>query len=117
LFFTRNRISFEGNFFTNLFLATGIEARYYSAYKPPDYSPFNGQFMYQDTMRISNRPDINAFLNFRIKSFKAYIRLENLNTFGKVNNSYGFNHYNYTAPGYPGRGLWLRFGIYWSFVN
>ncbi|HNN31074.1 MAG TPA: hypothetical protein PKJ70_04205 [Chitinophagaceae bacterium] len=33
MFLTRNRLAFEGNFFTNLFLSTGIELKYYTNYK------------------------------------------------------------------------------------
>ncbi|HVX49405.1 MAG TPA: putative porin, partial [Chitinophagaceae bacterium] len=38
-FVTRNRLTFEGNYFKNLFLATGIELRYYTAYKADGYAP------------------------------------------------------------------------------
>ncbi len=113
---TRNRIAFEGNFFTNLFLSTGLEARYSSNYKTSDYSPFTGQFFYQDNLTLSNRPDINFFFHFRIKSFKSFIRVENLNT---INPSQGFsfNHYNYKLANYPNTGLWMRLGIWWNFIN
>jgi len=35
-------------------------------------------FISQGTTTISPRPDVNIYLNFRIKSFKGFIRLENL---------------------------------------
>ena len=115
-FLMRNRIEFEGNFYKNLFLATGIEMRYYSNYKADNYSPFTGQFIYQDTYTTSNRPDINIFFHMRIKSFKAFVRLENINT---LNSSKGFifNKYNFTSQQYPYHGLWFRFGVWWNFVN
>jgi hypothetical protein len=112
---TRNRLAFEGNFYTNLFLSTGIEVRYYTNYKADNYSPFTGQFFYQNSFTTSNLPDINLFFNFRIKSFKCFIRLENLNT---INISKGsFDNYNLNAQQYPGVGLWTRLGIWWNFVN
>ncbi len=115
LVLTRNRIAFEGNFYTNLFLSAGLEIRYYTAYKADGYAPLVGQFYSQDTQTISARPDVNVFLNFRIKSFKAFIRFENVNT---LNFSTGaFNERNLTAPNYPSRGLWFRIGIWWNFVN
>jgi len=114
---TRNRIVFEGNFFKNLFLSTGLEIRYYTPFKPSNYSPFNGQFFYQDTVKVSNRPDIDFFFHFRIKSFKGFVRLENLNTANVNNNGFGFTKYNFTAPHYGGRGLWIRYGFWWNFVN
>ena len=109
---TRNRIAFEGNFFTNLFLSTGLEIKYYTNYKANNYSPFTGQFFYQTTFTTANRPELNAFFHFRIKSFKAYIRLENLNTLIE-----GTNKYNINAPNYASNTLWFRTGIYWNFIN
>jgi len=115
-FYTRNRFAFEGNFFTNLFISTGIELRYQSSYKADNYSPFLGQFMYQNNYTVANRPDISAFLNFRIKSFKSFIRLENLNTLD-VQNGFKFDKRNFATDQYTYPGLWVRFGIWWNFVN
>ncbi len=110
---TRNRIAFEGNFYTNLFLSTGLEFRYYSNYTADNYSPFTGQFFYQNSFTTSNKPDVNFFFHFRIKSFKGFLRFENLNTLLGT----GKDKYNYTAPLYPSQTVWLRFGVWWSFVN
>lgn len=112
--FTRQRIAFEGNFYKNLFLSTGIEFKYHSKYKPSGYSPFNGQFFYQNDYSIWNRPDINFFFNFRIKSFKAFFRAENLNTLIPPS---GYKKYNYVTQQYPMQGVWIRFGVWWGFVN
>ncbi len=110
LLFTRNRIQFEGNLgFKNLLLTTGVEMRYHTPYKADNYSPLNGQFVFQDTSTITNRPELNIFLNFRIRSFKAFIRLENINAIGQNN--------NFTARYYPYYPMWTRVGIWWSFVN
>lgn len=117
LFFTRQRLEYEGNFgYKNLNVAFGIEARYHSPYKADAYSPVLGQFSYQDTAVIKNRPDINAFFNFRIRGFKAFVRVENLNTL-RFSNGGGFKQENFAAPDYPYPGLVIRFGVYWSFVN
>ena len=115
--FTRDRIAYEGNFYKNLFLSTGLEFRYYSNYKPADYSPLIGQFFYQDNYTISNRPDVSYYFNFRIKSFKGFFRVDNLNTFNKGTSGYGFVKHNFVAPHYASQALWLRFGVWWSFVN
>lgn len=116
LILTRNRIAFEGNFFTNLFLSTGVEIRYHTAYKADGYSPFLGKYYYQNKETIKNRPDINLFLHFRIKSFKGFIRIENLNS---LNPSKGleFSKPNMISPLYPTTTLWTRFGIWWNFIN
>lgn len=111
--FTRQRVAFEGNFYKNLFLSTGIEFKYHSKYKPAGYSPINGQFFYQDSYSLWNKPEVNFFFNFRIKSFKAFFRAENLNTM--LGN--GYKSYNYSTMQYPMQSVWIRFGIWWEFVN
>jgi hypothetical protein len=116
--FTRNRLAYEGNFFKNLNLFTGFEIKYHTPYKADGYSPVLGQFFYQDSVTISNGPDIAAFLQFRIRSFKAFIRAENLNTAEITKEGgFGFTNNNLAAPSYPYPGLQIRVGIWWSFVN
>lgn len=112
LLYTRNRLSFEGRFFRNLNVATGLEVRYNTPYKADMYSPVPGQFFYQDTTTISNRPELHAFFHMRVRQFKAFIRLENLNTLSFLG---GEN--NLVTVGYPTPGMVFRFGIYWVFVN
>lgn len=116
LVFTRNRISFEGVFFKNLDLATGLELRYHSSYRADGYSPVLGQFFLQNAQTLRNRPDIAAYLHFRVRSFYLFIRAENLNSF-QFSGDPGFFRNNFSAPGYPMPGLQTRFGIFWGFVN
>ncbi|MBS1578723.1 MAG: hypothetical protein JST29_03655 [Bacteroidetes bacterium] len=113
---TRNRVAFEGNFYKNLFLSTGIEIRYYTNYQADNYSPFTGQFFYQSGYTTSNRPDVNLFFNFRIKGFKAFVRAENLNTLVPTK-GVELTKYNITPQLYPQPTFWFRFGVWWSFVN
>jgi hypothetical protein len=112
LILTRQRLAFEGNFFTNLFLSTGLELRYYTNYKPSGYSAFTGQFFYQNNYSVANRPEINAFMHFRIKTFKAFVRLENINTLIPGNGKY-----NFSSENYAGNAMWFRLGIWWDFIN
>lgn len=116
LLFTRNRIVYEGIFFKNLNLSAGFEIKYYTPFKVYDYSPVVGQFFPQDSVKISNRPDISAFINFRIKSFTGYLRTDNLNSIS-FENGFGFTKSNFAAPHYIYPGLLIRFGIQWNFVN
>ncbi len=114
----RNRIGYEANFFKNLFLATGIEARYFTPYKADNYSPFTGQFFYQNDVQISNRPDISYYVNFRITRFRFFGQVSNLNTMNYSKSAgFGFNKYNFYAPNYSGTGTWIRFGFKWMFIN
>jgi hypothetical protein len=117
LFYTNNRISFDGIYYKNMNYSIGLELRYNSPFKADNYSPFVGQFFYQNDYTINNRPEVNAFFNFRIKRFSAFIRTENLNTFGTNTGSPGFTKNNYSAPYYPQKGFWFRLGIWWTFIN
>lgn len=117
LILTRNRIAFEGTFYKNLNISTGFELRYHTAYKADSYSPLMGQFFFQDNYTVNNRPDINAYLNFRIKRFYAFVRAENLNTLGNNTGGIGFTKPNIPARHYAGNGFWMHLGIIWNFVN
>lgn len=114
--FTRNRLAYEGVFFKNLNLSTGLELRYYTPYKAYNYSPLMGQFTPQDTLTINNRPDISGFMHFRIKSFTAYLRAENINAVDFAN-GFSFTRNNFAAPHYVYPGFVFRFGILWNFIN
>ena len=116
LFYTRQRLAFEGNFFKNLNLSIGVDVRYHTPYKANDYSPVVGHFIPQDSVTISNLPQVNGFINFRIKSFSAFITGENVNTVSFAN-GFAFTNNNFTAPNYPDPGFLLRFGLQWRFVN
>jgi len=113
---TRQRIAYEGVFYKNLTMSTGLELIYHTNYKAGYYMPLTGQFFQQDDFTINNRPSVNAFYHMRIKRLKAYIRVENLNTLLPTSNTLG-NHYNFTAKNYPGTGVWVRVGIWWHFIN
>ncbi len=116
---TRNQFGYEGNLgFRNLDLAFGLEARYYTGYKADNYSPITGQFFVQnDTTIKQHLPDISLYVHFRIRSFTAYARAENLNTAQFGPNGFGFTKYNFVAPNTPFTGLQIHVGIFWSFVN
>ena len=114
--YARNRLAYEGKPFRNLLLATGLDMRYYSAYYADGYSPLLGQFFYQSSEKISIRPDLSYYFNFRIRSFTSYLRLENLNT-ATGQYGFGFKANNLAAPRYPNPGMVLRIGIFWNFVN
>ncbi len=115
LFYTRQRLAFEGVLYKNLNLSTGLDVNYSTPYKANNYSPVMGQFFPHDST-ISNLPNVAYFFNFRIKSFTGIVRLENLNTIN-VANGLEFTNNNFAAPHYPTPGLILRFGVKWNFVN
>ncbi len=119
LFLTFDQIAYEGKLgLKNLNINFGLELRYYSAYKADGYDPVSGQFYTQnDTTLRMKLPDLTPYVNFRIRSFTAYVRAENINTAKLSGTGFGFTNYNFVAPNYPNTGLRIRIGIYWGFVN
>ncbi len=118
LVYTRNNFYFQGNLgFKNLLLVFGAEIKYHTPYKADSYSPVLGQFFYQDTTTIRlATPHISGFLHFRIKTFTAYVRAENINTVS-LREGFGFTNNNFAAPNYIYPGFFIRLGIFWSFIN
>jgi hypothetical protein len=114
---TQNQLAYDGSLgFKNLWMSTGLEFRYFTKYKANYYSPLNGQFYYQNEQDVAMRlPDITAYMHFRIRSFTAYVRAENLNSLEPV--SFTFVKNNQLVMGYPSPGLQIRVGVFWSFVN
>ena len=78
--------------------------------------PLTGQFYIQNDYTLHNRPTANAFLNFMIKRFRGYVRLENLNTLLSTSSAFG-DRYNFSSKNYPGTGTWFRLGVWWNFIN
>jgi len=113
------QFGYEGSLgFKNLLMDVGTEVRYISWYKADGYSPANGQFYSQDTSTVRQHlPDIGAYLHFRIRSFTAYVRAENLNSIAFKPLGFGWYNNNFVTPNYPSPGLLIRFGFFWAFVN
>lgn len=106
----RHQLSYEKPIFKNaLQIATGVEARYYSKYNTAAYSPIFHRYYYQNTYALSNVPVIAYFFNFRIKRFRSFIMLDQIQQ--------AFVKKNFiTTPGYPAQDLMLRFGFNWALL-
>ena len=117
LLLTRNQVGYDGNLgFKNLRISMGLEFRYFTPFYAPQYSPLTGQFFMQQQVKSQLKlPEVHAYVHFRIRSFTAYVRGENLNTLDLAQG--GFTRNNLIIPGYPYPGLQIRLGIFWSFVN
>ena len=116
LIFTTQRIFREGVYFKNMSYAFGGELRYHTPVKGDNYSPFVGQFFYQDTTTLRNRPEVNAFFNFRIKTFNAFVRAENLQSLIPGGGG-SYSKESQFVPHYYYPSLWIRVGIWWRFIN
>ncbi|MHA4810735.1 putative porin [Flavitalea flava] len=119
LLVSHNQVGYDGTFgFKNLIISFGTEIRYVTGYKADGYAPLTGQFFSQsDTTIRQHLPDISLYMHFRIRSFTAYLRGENLNSIAFSPHGFGWYRNNFVTPTYPSPGLLLRFGFFWGFVN
>lgn len=91
----------------------GADARYFTSYYAPDYSPALGQFYQQNPnskIEIGNYPIVNIYANFLLKQTRFYVMYHHINE-GTGNRQY------FLAPHYPisPKALWL--GLSWNFYN
>ena len=91
----------------------GADARYFTSYYAPDYSPALGQFYQQnpgDKVEIGNYPIVNIYANFLLKQTRFYAMYHHINE-GTGNRRY------FLAPHYPisPKAIWI--GLSWNFYN
>lgn len=90
-------------------IATGLELRYHSDYYAAGYSPFFNRFYYQESYMVANQPEASFFFNFRIKRFRAYFMLDQLQQ--------PLNGNTMITRGYAAQNMMLRFGFSWIMIN
>jgi len=106
----RHQLAIERFMFKRaLKIAAGVEVRYHTDYAPAGYDPFLNKFYYQDSYIVSNTPEGSVFFNFRIKGFRAYLMLDQLQQLYARN--------TIIAPGYAGQNFMVRFGFTWILIN
>lgn len=91
----------------------GADARYFTSYYAPDYSPELGQFVQQnqaDRVEIGNYPLASVYANFLLKQTRFYVKYYHINE-GSGNRNY------FLAPHYPMTPAVLWFGLSWNFYN
>ena len=117
------------NIYTNLYLRFkiahvlkcdfGADARYFTQYYAPDYSPALGQYAVQtntDTsggdsrVKIGNYPLVNVYANFHLKHTRFFVMYSHVNA-GSGNKEY------FLVPHYPLNERIFRFGVSWNFFN
>lgn len=98
------------NFFTGgkIFLQTGFDIRYHSAFYANAYNQSLGVFYLQNQKKIADYPMIDAFLKMKIKEAGLFVKIENLMNLIDNRNTYNTPYYLYNE--------WLlRLGITWIF--
>ena len=113
-FVAENSIFYQGFLFDGaLLLKTGVDVFYNTAYYGYAYMPVFNQFYIQNRQQIGGYVYLNPFVSFRIKTFRAFVEMENVGSglIPQTNNYYAY------ALHYPMTDRVLRFGISWDFWN
>lgn len=111
------------NIYTNLFLRFkiarvlkcdfGADARFFTKYYAPDYSPALGQYAVQtgeNRTEVGNYPIVNVYANFHLQRTRFFVMMSHINA-GQGKPDYFF------APHYPLNQRIFRFGVSWNFYN
>ena len=112
------------NIYTNLYIKfcvakvlnidLGADARYFTSYTAPDYSPYMGQYVVQgngeNNVKTGNYPVVNAYANVFIKHTRFFVMMSHINA-GQGDKNY------FLTPHYPLNGRVFRFGVSWNFFN
>lgn len=107
----KSSIYLEGNVFKRVMLARiGFDFRMNTSYFADAYQPLTGQFHLQDNQNIQLYPALDFFLSFKVQTFKAFAKMENM-TGWFVNRPY------YLTPGHPLADPHFRFGVSWRFLD
>lgn len=107
----------------------GLDARWHSAYMADAFQPLTGQFHLQYAETITNWPIVDAYLSAKVKTFRGFVKVENLNelllnpdTEAFIDEqfpSWNFDppYYSLAAPQYALRTWGIRFGVHWRFYD
>lgn len=106
----RHQIGIESPMFkSKLMVAAGVEVFYHSKYNAAGYSPIINSFYYRNDYEINNKPELSAYFNFRVKTFRAFLKFDQIQSLWWKQNSYG--------SGYASQGFGFRFGFNWRLSN
>ena len=108
------------NIYTNLFLRFkiarvlkcdfGADARFFTKYYAPDYSPALGQYAVQtgeNRTEVGNYPIVNVYANFHLQRTRFFVMMSHINA-GQGKPDY------FLAPHYPLNQRIFRFGVSWN---
>ena len=110
LFASSSRFAYESLVLKKkLNLSTGIDVRYNMPFYTDAYSPLMYGFVTQYNHLIENVPRVGCFFNFKVKTFRGSLCVDEIQQF--------FTRNNINYPLYPAQNVMFRFGFHWMFVN
>ncbi|MXV37463.1 hypothetical protein GO491_02040 [Flavobacteriaceae bacterium Ap0902] len=110
----RGTLYYEDNAFkNNMHFMTGITAHYFSEFNAREFLPVLNEFYLQnedDTRDIGNYPQIDIFLNMKVRRMRIYLRGENINSFFMPGQ-------NFYTPNQPSRDFKIQLGVHWYLLS
>ena len=94
-----------------LFLKTGFQVRYHTAYFANAYAPQTGKFHLQNEEKIGFYPIIDVYAAFQIRRARMFLKMEHVNEGTLKQKGY------YMSPGYPAYDRAFKFGVDWMFFD
>lgn len=110
--FSKNSLYYSGPLFKKRMLVdAGVDFRVNSAFTPDGYQPVTAQFYLQDSLEAQAYPWLDVFLAFKVKSFRVFVRYENIASLWDPQTAY------YQTAYHPQPFGALRVGIGWRFMD
>lgn len=110
--FSKNSLYFSGKIFKkHMLLETGVDFRINSEFQPDAYQPLTWQFHLQDSTTQKPYTWLDAFLSFKVQTFRFFFRYENLQTLWNKTDVF------YQTASHPQPFGAIRLGISWRFMD
>lgn len=110
--FTKNSLYYSGPIFKKrMKIDAGLDFRLNGEFMADGYQPVTAQFYLQDSLKAKPYPWMDVFMSFQVKSFRVFVRYENLSTLWDKQTVF------YQTARHPQPFGALRFGVAWRFVD
>ena len=93
-----------------LYMQSGLDLHYFSAYYADAYMPATAVFYLQDEKKIDHQVFVDVYLAFKIKRARLFVKYAHANA-----GLFGYNYY--AAPHYPMRDASINLGLSWLFYD
>ena len=108
--FTKHSLYYEGRVFRDVMLMRlGVDFRINTAWQAYTYQPLTGQY-HLDEQQVDAYPALDTFIAFKVRYFRAFLRVENISSIFR-------NDFFYQTTNYPHPYTNFRWGISWQFIN
>ena len=107
-FLGKHSLYYQNKIFkNNLLIQTGIDLHHNDRFNTYAYFPLTDQFYLSNQTRLVYYPIFDAYLSFKVMTFKAFVKAENLT-------SLLTQEVPYQVPEYPQNEFQIRIGISWT---